>query len=324
MYDNCLISKSSDFPDCMIQQAQQRPTPDAPHDVTAVIVTYNSAGMIGPCLAALRGTPCIIVDNASDDDTCAIARRLRPDALVLRNDKNIGYGRAANRGFESVATPYAILLNPDTICTVEALAPMRRAFDLFPDSGIVAPLLLDAAGKPSLPIMGPRERTHRPAPLPPEAPFCTWFVTAAAWLCAMDAWRKIGGFDPAIFMYGEDVDLCLRMGASGRAMIIVPDARVPHLGGRSSRIDWRVRWRKDWHMTWGHFYVQGKHGEISQARTEAWRILFRHSLKVLLYVVLLRLPRVLGNLARAHAALTYLRNGVAQSDIGRLTSEKKK
>lgn len=291
----------------MAHQAQQRANPDAPRDVTAVIVTYNSAQAIGPCLAALPAIPCVIVDNASDDDTCAIARQLCPDAVVLRNDGNAGFGRAVNRGFENVATPYALLLNPDAVCTAESLATMRCAFELFADAGIVAPLLLDAAGKPSLPVMGPRERTHRPALLLPEAPFCTWFVTAAAWLYSMDAWRQAGGFDPAIFMYGEDVDLCLRMSAAGRAMIVVPEARVTHLGGRSSRIDWRVRWRKDWHMTWGHFYVSSKHGEVGKAQAEARRILVRHGLKALLYVLLLRPRRVLGNLAKALAAGAFLR-----------------
>lgn len=292
----------------MAHQEQQRPNSDTMRDVTAVIVTYNSAEAIGLCLAALPAIPCVIIDNASDDDSCAIARQLRPDALVLHNDENIGFGRATNRGFENVTTPYAILLNPDTVCTGEALATMRQAFDLFPDAGIVAPLLQNAAGSPSLPVMGPRERTHRPALIPPEAPFCTWFVTAAAWLCAMDAWRKAGGFDPSIFMYGEDVDLCLRMSAIRRAMIVVPEARVTHLGGRSSRIDWRVRWRKDWHMAWGHFYVSGKHGDPIEVRRGAWRLLLRHGFKALLYVVLLRPYRVAGNLAKALAALAFLRH----------------
>jgi N-acetylglucosaminyl-diphospho-decaprenol L-rhamnosyltransferase len=307
MYDNSLGRESPDFSGGMAHPEQQRPNPDTPRDVTAVIVTYNSAEAIGPCLAALPAIPCVVVDNASDDDTCAIVRRLRPDAVLLRNDENLGFGRAVNRGFESVATPYALLLNPDAICTAESLATLRRAFDRSADAGIVVPLLLDAAEKPSLSVMGPREQTHRSAPFRPEAPFCTWFVTAAAWLCSMDAWRQVGGFDPAIFMYGEDVDLCLRMSAAGRAMIVVPEACATHHGGRSSRIDWRVRWRKDWHMTWGHFYIMGKHGEIARARAEARRTLVRHGLKTLLYVLLLNPKRAIGNLARAHAALVFLR-----------------
>ena len=307
MYDNSLGRESPDFSGGMTHPEQQRLNPDAPRDITAVIVTYNSAQTIGPCLAALASIPCVIVDNASDDDTCAIVRRIRPDAVVLRNDENAGFGRAVNRGFENVAGPYGLLLNPDAICTAESLAIMRRAFGRFADAGIVAPLLVDAAGEPSLPVMGPRERTHCSAPFQPEAPFCTWFVTAAAWLCSIDAWRRVGGFDPAIFMYGEDVDLCLRMSTAGRAMIVVPEAQVTHLGGRSSRMDWRVRWRKDWHMTWGHFYVMGKHGDFARARAEARRTLVRHGLKALLYVLLLRPRRVLGNLAKALAAGTYLR-----------------
>ena len=312
MYDSGPTGESSNLNNRMAEQTQ-RP-PNALRDVTAVIVTYNSAEAIGPCLAALDGISCIVVDNASDDDTCSIAGRLRPDALVLRNEGNFGYARAVNRGFENVAGPYGLLLNPDAICTTESLAALRRAFDLYPDAGIVAPLVVDAAGQPSLPVMGPGERTHRPAAFLPEGPFCAWFVVGAAWIFAMDAWRQIGGFDPIIFMYGEDTDLCLRLSARKRAMIIVPEARIAHLGGRSSRVDWRVRWRKDWHMTWSHFYVSGKHGGADEARQEARRTLFRHGFKTLLYVLLLRPKRVLGNLARAHAALTYLRGGGAQTE----------
>lgn len=306
MYDNSPLSKSPEIADGMADEAGQRPIPDMPRGVTAVVVTYNSAQAIGSCLAALPPIPCIVVDNASDDDTLEVVRKIRPDATLLRNDRNVGFGRAVNRGFESVATPYAILLNPDAACAEGALASLRRAFDLYPDAGIVVPLLEDESGRFSLPVMGPSERNHRPSPAAPEAPFCTWFVTGAAWLCAMDAWRRVGGFDPAIFMYGEDTDLCLRMSRARRAMIVVPEARVIHLGGRSSRLDWRVRWRKDWHMTWGHFYVMDKHGEPARARAEAWRALFRHGLKTLLYILLLNPKRVLGNFARAHAAIAYL------------------
>ncbi len=290
----------------MADEAGQRPDRDAPRDVTAVVVTYNSAQVIGPCLAALPPIPCIVVDNASDDDTVEAVRRARPDARVLRNDRNVGFGRAVNRGFENVTTAYGILICPDVVCRDGAIAMLRRACDLHPDAGIIAPLLDDASGRIALPVMGPGERTHRPAPAVPEAPFCTWFVTASVWLCPMDAWRRVGGFDPAIFMYGEDTDLCLRMSRVGRAMIVVPESRVRHLGGRSSRVDWRVRYRKDWHLTWGHLYVMDKHGEATRARADAWRTLVRHGLKTLLYFLLLNPKRTLGNFARAHAAFTHL------------------
>lgn len=309
MYDNRPRSKSPEILDAMADEAGQRPDRDAPRDVTAVVVTYNSAAAIGPCLAALPPIPCVVVDNASDDGTLDEVRRVRPDARVLRNDRNVGFGRAVNRGFEAVATPFAFLLNPDALCAGGALAALRRTFDLFPDAGIVVPLLEDASGRIALPVMGPGEINHRPAPDAPEAPFCTWFVTAAAWLCALDAWRRVGGFDPAIFMYGEDADLCLRMSRAGRAMIVVPDARATHFGGRSSRMDWRVRWRKDWHMTWGHLYVLAKHGEQGRARAEARGLVFRHGLKSLLYLFLLNPKRVLGNFARAHAAFAHLVGG---------------
>lgn len=285
-----------------------------PADITAVVVTYNSAAIIGDCLAALPPIPCVIVDNASDDDTCAIVARARPDATVVRKTANVGFGRAVNEGFAATKTAYALLLNPDAFCPPESLVGLRRAADAYPDAGLIAPLVLDVREAPALPVMGPGEHNHRPADFAPEGPFCTWFVTAAAWLCPMAAWRAVGGFDPAIFMYSEDVDLCLRMTAARRAMIVAPEARVRHLGGRSSRLTWRTRWRKDWHMTWGHLYLGAKWGDAAVTRAQAWRLVGRHGLKALLYVLLARPRRVLGNLARAHAAAAFLRGRPAWRD----------
>ncbi|MBM3565481.1 MAG: glycosyltransferase family 2 protein [Alphaproteobacteria bacterium] len=274
---------------------------------TAVIVTYNSAAVVGECLDVLPPMPCIVVDNDSDDDTLEVVVRIRPDAQIVRQDENVGFGRAANVGFARVATPYAILLNPDAFCPAETVNRLLAAAEAYPDAGIIVPLVLDQNGNSALPVMGPAEHTHRPAETPADGPFCTWFVTAAAWLCPMDSWNKVGGFDPAIFMYGEDVDMCLRMTARRLAMIVVPGAGVRHLGGRSSRPSWRIRWRKDWHMTWGHLYVGTKWRNEAAMRAEARRIIIRHGLRALLYVPLLRPRRMMGNLAKAHAAFAFLR-----------------
>ena len=47
-------------------------------------------------------------------------------------------------------------------------------------------------------------------------------------------WRKLGGFDSRYFMYGEEVDLCIRAAAMGYRPMITPDAQIMHLGGASA------------------------------------------------------------------------------------------
>src|SRR5438105_190893 len=68
---------------------------------SAIVVTYNSARQIGPCLAAVRdeiGWQRIVIDNASQDDTVARALVSDPTAHVVTNPSNIGFAAAANQG----------------------------------------------------------------------------------------------------------------------------------------------------------------------------------------------------------------------------------
>ena len=283
------------------------PTLPTPDDVTAVIVTYNSARTIEVCLSALPGgVPVIVVDNASTDDTCALVEQARPDAVILRNPANEGYGYANNQGMARVKTRYGLILNPDTLVDGNALAQLAAAAGRNPEAAIVAPLLLRPGGGFELPLMGPREKNHTQCEEEPGGDFCTWFLTGAALLCDMAVWKEVGGFDEAIFLYNEDADLALRISTLGRAQIVTPAARVHHVGGGSVPKTMHVRWLKDWHMTWSHYYFEGKHGGDKASLRAAARVQAMTSgLRALLYVFLFNPKRVVGNAAKASGALAF-------------------
>ena len=84
-------------------------------DVGIVIVTYNSAAEIGPCLDAAQatGAEVIVVDNASQDETCGeVTRR---GVRLTSNSSNLGFAAAVNQGVRAVSAPLLLLLNPDAI-----------------------------------------------------------------------------------------------------------------------------------------------------------------------------------------------------------------
>lgn len=275
-------------------------------EVTAVIVTYNSATVIEDCLAALGpGARVIVVDSASSDDTLQRVRRRLPTADVIENPVNVGYGRGNNQGIERVRTPYALILNPDVIVSVGAVAGLLRKAGENPSAAIVAPLLERPGGGLELPLMGPGEHRHRHAEFVPVGDFCTWFVTGAVLFCRLDAWRALGGFDEKIFLTNEDTDLCLRATRAGYGLVVTPDVRVRHLGGRSVAPTWRVRWIKDWHMTWSHLYVEARYGDAPVAR-RGRALAVGHGLRTLLYLLLLNPKKVAGNFAKTLAAVSFL------------------
>ncbi len=287
--------------------------PNPWQDVTVVVVAYNSGHAIGACLKSLGpGAKVVVVDNASTDDSTAVVETAMPGATIVRNAENVGFGTAVNRGFARAATKYVLLLSPDTTIDEDALGRLIAATEANPEAAIVAPLLKDSAGRIELSTMGPGEHNHRPADFAPDGALCTWFAMAAVWLCRLEHWRTVGGFDEKIFLYGEDADLCLRTTKAGFSIVVVPDAVALHLGGQSSRKTWKSRWVRDWHMTWGHLYLEKNHGDAAKAANEARHLFRRHGARAILYFLLLRWGRAMGNWAKASAARAFLKGRAAR------------
>src|SRR3979409_904530 len=98
--------------------------------VSALIVSHNEKELLLDCLRAFYATTdvpveAVIVDNASSDGSAAAVTDEFPKATVLLESKNLGYGRAANKGLERCMGRFVLLLNPDV--TVEAQAAGRLA-----------------------------------------------------------------------------------------------------------------------------------------------------------------------------------------------------
>jgi GT2 family glycosyltransferase len=83
------------------------------------------------------------------------------------------------------------------------------------------------------------------------APHEVGFASGAALVVRRAAWDAAGGFDPAYFMYGEDLDLCLRLRLAGRGVGIVPAARVEH----------------------AYAYTKGDYKWVHLERNRAWTVL---------------------------------------------------
>lgn len=236
----------------------------AESQVEAVVVTFNSAAVIGRCLASLPADVAVtVVDNASGDETLAVARAARPDARLLRLPRNIGFGAAANRGIAVGAAPYALLLNPDATPGADAVPALLAAAARYPDAGLLAPCTRDRTGRIEFRRRTPHARflTNPPdAPIEPEGDCCAPYVGAAALLLRRAAFDAVGGFDERLFLYGEDDDLCLRLSAAGWSLVHVADAHADHLGAASTAPLPGLDWWKRWHMQWSSLYLDRRHG----------------------------------------------------------------
>ena len=224
-------------------------------DIGIIIVTYNSAAEIGPCLDAAIPTSAeiVVVDNASSDATAAeVTRR---NVRLIANPENKGFAAAANQGFAVLNCPYILLLNPDAVIR-NSLDPLREACDL-PGSAGAGGRLLDHAGRPQTGFMV--RSLPSPATLILESLLLNRFwpgnpinrryrclewdysvraeaeQPAGAFLMVRRAvWQELGGLDERFSpIWFEDVDFCCRIRDRGYRLFYVPETVASHTGGHS-------------------------------------------------------------------------------------------
>ena len=229
--------------------------------VTAVVVAWNSAEALPACLDGLAaaGAPALVVDNASTDDSVAVAGQ--HGARVIRNIRNEGYGRANNIGVRAADSEFALIINPDCVLEPGAVAELVAAAQRYGDAGLLAPRLVEPDGRVFFqprsllsPYLANRSGTRRL----PEGDCCAPFLSGACILARREVFLALGGFDEDIFLFYEDDDLCRRMADAGHALVHVDRAVARHGRGRSAApLPGRV-YRTRWHQAWSRAYVSRK------------------------------------------------------------------
>jgi GT2 family glycosyltransferase len=215
--------------------------------IDVVIPLYGGWEYTQRCLAALAAQThphtTIVVDNASPDDTLDRLRAEFPDVHVIEMGENAGFSRAVNRGIAAGSAELVVTLNNDVTCEPDFLARLVEPF-ADPTVGSVAPLLVQPGGERvdafgitadatlacfvRLQGASPAAADRAPS-VPPLPPLLGPHGAAAAYRRA--ALAEVGMLDERIFMYGEDLDLALRLRIGGWNAVAAPAARAIHAGG---------------------------------------------------------------------------------------------
>ena len=214
--------------------------------IAFVTVTYNSGRELARLAASINrympGARLIVVDNASADDSVAVAEA--GGATVVRNQANRGFGAAANAGVATVSEPVTVLVNPDVELVDSSLAGLAEHAQ---PGRLLAPLLLDPDGsrqdsahpRPASPATAlysllpgaalPRVLRTAVEPWQSRRPRRVGWATAACLVASTGTLRQLGPFDESIFLYAEDLDLGLRA-----ETWFHPEARVIHSRAHST------------------------------------------------------------------------------------------
>lgn len=222
--------------------------------LSVVIPTHNTRDLTLRCVETLEaeGTPVeiVVVDDGGIEGGDGTAEALAAhDVEVLRPSPAGGFTRAANLGLARARGEILLLLNSDTEVEPGALSNLLAAFDRDPRLGVAgaalhypdgspqwsggrAPSLLWlfglTSGLPRLLARLPRYRRLKPAG---AAPGSVDWVTGAALAMRRSVWERVGPLDEGFRFYAQDLDVCLRAGAAGWKVELLPDVRVMHHHG---------------------------------------------------------------------------------------------
>ena len=246
-----------------------------PLDVSVIVVTYNSADMIGMCLDSLGpytapSREVFVVDNASTDGSAGIVRDRYSWVLLTANAENRGFAAANNQALPLCRGRYLYYLNPDAKLTSPGvIEECIRFMDAHPQIGLAGTRLINPDGSLQESVSrrypGQRFAWAEMAGLKGDIA-C---VLGASMIARTDLIRRIGGFDEDFILYGEDQDLCLRIRRAGYEIGYCDSATVVHFGGRSEQQSlpadvWKKKTRAEY-LFYGKHYLPETTARIRRA-----------------------------------------------------------
>ena len=231
--------------------------------LSIIIVNYNTGRLLKDCIASIyRETTTLpfdiwVVDNASCDNSLQMIKKQFQEVKLIENKQNVGFAKANNMAISKSKADYVLLLNPDTLILGNAIEKMLRFMDINPKVGISGCKVLNEDGTlqlacrrsipnphvaffrlsglsrlfPNSKIMAKYNLTY----LNPNKAHEIDAVSGAFLMIRRKVVDNIGKLDERFFMYGEELDWCLRTKKAGWKVMYYPDAEIIHYKGECSK-----------------------------------------------------------------------------------------
>ena len=213
-------------------------------DLTIIIVIYNSTDKIIDLLHQLNNFEIIIVNNGKNEHVISKIKAHKNVKLIISKEKNIGFGRGVNFAFENIDSKYFLVLNPDMLINENDILKLLDIIINDKSCGIVSPLISsDSDSFGAFPEKGKGvERNLNQIKCSkmlventPSGNCCVDVTKGCVLLINSEFFKKVGMFNEKFFLFWEEIDLCKKLRQAKLSVILVPEIKVIHEEGTSSK-----------------------------------------------------------------------------------------
>ena len=219
-------------------------------NITFIIVSYKSDGVIEACIKSLpKNSKIIIIENSKNFKIRDKFKNNRKIKVILNN--NIGMGAANNIGLKKSKTQFAYILNPDVRFNKSTFKNLINAVNQIDDFAIISPKNSNL----KYPNYKISEGNHINKNI-----LNVEYLDGFSMLINKKKFKN-KYFDENFFLYLENNDLCKRIKSLGENIYIIKNSSVKHLGASSanSKFSQKIEYLRNWHWMWSKYFYNKKH-----------------------------------------------------------------
>jgi GT2 family glycosyltransferase len=218
--------------------------------VAVIVLNWNGKRFLRPCLESVLLDACshvevVVADNGSSDGSVELVKETFPEVRLIEFGANLGFGPGYNAAIAQVKADFIVLLNNDTVVEPGWLGPLID--ELIADRRVAITtscvvffgtrVLNAAGGKLKLWTgggeLGFGEDVEFLSDRNDVEPF---YGSGSAMAISRELFLRLGGFDRALTMYAEDLDLSWRARLAGFVVRYIPTSTVLHRYSGSSAV----------------------------------------------------------------------------------------
>ena len=209
--------------------------------ISIIILNYNAGNLLIDCVSSIEKSAytnfeIILVDNVSKDNSHKKCKEKFPTIKLIENNKNLGYCEGNNVGLRMARGEYVVILNPDTIVDNDWLDELLKAYENNGE-GLYQPKFLATSDNSMLLSTGQmiqlfgfgysRSKGNKDENLFEQIEQID-YASGTCLFTSKEILKKIGLFDPFLFAFHDDLELCWRAALNRIKSFYVPKSIVYH------------------------------------------------------------------------------------------------